>query len=321
MADENDLYQILGVTKDADHEAIRKAYRKLARQNHPDLNPGDDAAEERFKRISRAWDVLSDAAKRRNYDEFGEVSLESGFDADAARKARESFGARFGSGGRPGAGTSGGDFHFGDLDDLFGGVFSGPGGARREVRMRGSDVEAELELDFLEAVRGGEKRLSLRRPNPDGSAATQDITVRIPAGVAENGRLRIPGKGGSGLGGGPAGDLWVTLRVRPHKIFERQGKNLSVDLPITVGEATLGCQVEVPTLDGRATLTIPAGTDSGARLRMRGKGVPDPRGGTPGDLLVRIQIRVPRGLDDETRSAIEALSSFDDPEIRKELFS
>jgi curved DNA-binding protein len=320
MADENDLYKTLGVAKDSDHEAIRKAYRKLARQSHPDLNPGDKAAEERFKRISRAWDVLSDADKRSNYDEFGDVSLATGFDVEAARQARESFGARFGSGAPPGGGASG-DFHFGSIDDLFGGMFAGAGSAGGGIRMRGADVEAELELDFLEAVRGGEKRLSLRRPSLDGAPIAEDVTVRIPVGVDANGRLRIPGKGGHGVGQGPPGDLWVTLRVRPHAQFERQGKNLSLDLPVSVREATLGCQVEVPTLDGRATLTIPAGTDSGSRLRMRGKGVIDPRGGDHGDLIVRIQIRVPRDLDEEARASLEELSRYEDPEIRKELFS
>ena len=321
MGGESDLYRIIGVSKDADHETIRKAYRKLARQNHPDLNPGDEAAEERFKQISRAWDVLSDTEKRRNYDEFGEISLESGFDPEAARKAREAFGARFGSGGRPRGGASAGDFHFGGIDDLFGGMFSGGGPEGREIRMRGADVEAELELDFIEAVRGGEKRLMLRRVDVDGSMGSQDIAVRIPPGVDSGGRLRIPGKGGHGIGGGPSGDLWVTLRVRPHRVFERHGKDLQLDLPISVREAIVGGPVDVPTLDGRATLTIPPGTDGGTRLRLRGKGVGNPSGGPPGDLLVRIRIRVPRGLDDETLASLEALSSYEDPEIRKELFS
>lgn len=321
MSGQEDLYEVLGVPRDADHDTMRKAYRKLARKNHPDLNPGDEAAEERFKAISSAWAVLSDASKRANYDEFGEVSLESGFDADKAREAREAFGAQFGAPhsnapGAPGAG----EFHFGGIDDLLGRMFSREGEEPASFRMRGADLEAGLELDFLDAVRGGEKSLNLSRPGLGGGAATETVTIRIPPGVDESGRLRIPGKGAAGVGGGAAGDLWVTLRVRPHRVFSREGKNIALDLPISVREAILGGQVEVPTLDGRATLTIPAGTDGGTRLRMRGKGVPATRGGPAGDLLVRVRIKVPEKLDDEARAMIESLEAFEDPDIRKEIF-
>jgi curved DNA-binding protein len=317
----SDLYETLGVARDADVDAIRKAYRKLARKYHPDLNPGDKAAEERFKEISRAWEVLEDPARRRNYDEFGAISLEAGFDAEKARQAREAFGSRFGGGARPGEGSFE-EFEFGDLDDLLGRFMGGrPGGRGRDVRLRGSDVEAALELDFLDAVRGGEHRLTLARPTAEGGAASETITVRIPPGVDTGGRLRIPGKGGPGIGGGPPGDLHVELRVRPHRLFAREGRNLTFDLPITVSEAIRGAKVEVPTLDGRATLTIPPGTDSGTRLRLRGKGVPDPRGGAPGDLLARISIRVPRDLDDAAKRALDAVAQLEDRDIRKELFA
>jgi curved DNA-binding protein len=317
----SDLYETLGVARDADVDAIRKAYRKLARKYHPDLNPGDKAAEERFKEISRAWEVLEDPAKRRNYDEFGAISLEAGFDAEKARQAREAFGSRFGGGARPGDGSFE-EFEFGDLDDLLGRFMGGrPGGRGRGVHLRGSDIEAALELDFLDAVRGGEHRLTLARPTAEGGAASETITVRIPPGVDAGGRLRIAGKGGPGIGGGPPGDLHVELRVRPHRLFTREGRNLTFDLPITVSEAIRGAKVEVPTLDGRATLTIPPGTDSGTRLRLRGKGVPDPRGGAPGDLLARIQIRVPRDLDDAAKRALDAVAQLEDRDIRKELFA
>jgi curved DNA-binding protein len=317
----SDLYETLGVARDADVGAIRKAYRKLARKYHPDLNPGDKAAEERFKEISRAWEVLEDPERRRNYDEFGAISLEAGFDAEKARQAREAFGSRFGSGARPGEGSFE-EFEFGDLDDLLGRYMGGrPGGRGRGMRLRGSDIEATLELDFLDAVRGGEHRLTLARPTAEGGAASETITVRIPPGVDTGGRLRIPEKGGPGIGGGPPGDLHVELRVRPHRLFAREGRNLTFDLPITVSEAIRGAKVEVPTLDGRATLTIPPGTDSGTRLRLRGKGVPDPRGGAPGDLFARIQIRVPRDLDDAAKRALDAIERFEDREIRKDLFS
>lgn len=315
MADDKNFYEILGVARDADRDAIRKAYRSLARKHHPDLNPGDAAAEERFKEISRAWEVLGDEESRRNYDEFGEVSLESGFDAARARQARDAFRSRFGAGPQPGGFEQ--DFEFGGLDDLLGRFFAGRGGGEGSgLRLRGADVEASLELDFLEAVRGGEKRLSLAR----GGGAPETITVRIPPGVDTGGRLRIPGKGAPGVGGGPPGDLQVKLRVRPHPVFRREGRNLEFDLPVSVREAIAGAKVEVPTLDGRATLRVPPGTDSGTRLRLRGKGVPDPSGGAPGDLLARVQIRVPRDLDPPAREALERLARFEEADLRKELF-
>ena len=323
MDQETDLYALLGVPRDADREAIQKAYRQLARQFHPDLNPGDENAEERFKQIANAYAVLSDEQKRADYDEFGSVSLEAGFDADEARRMREQFGERFGFPGGPPHGAHEDAFHFGGIDDLLGQMFGGQarrGGPSGPFRMRGADLEAGLELEFVEAVRGTEKRLTLGRPGSDGRVRSETVTVRIPPGVDESGRLRIPGKGAEGEGGGEAGDLWVQLRVRAHPFFGREGRNLTLDLPLHVSEATLGARVEVPTLDGRATLTIPPGTQGGARLRLRGKGVPG-RGGKPdGDLLVRVKIAVPRDLDDEARSAVEKLRAFEDPSLRKELF-
>jgi DnaJ-class molecular chaperone len=324
-SERGDLYATLGVPRDADAKAIKKAYRKLARQFHPDVNPGDEAAEERFKRISEAYAVLGDDEKRRNYDEFGEVSLEGGFDADAARKAREAFGARFGTGGRaegfPGFGGESFSFDFGNLEDLLGGAFGG--GARRRGRgrgMRGDDIQASIELDFLEAARGGEKRLTITRPNPSGAPITETVTVRIPPGVGDGGRIRLPQKGAPGLGGGPAGDLWATIRVRPHPVFRREGRNLHLEVPISIREAIRGAKVEIPTLDGRATLTVPPGSDSGRKLRLRGKGIADPGGGAPGDLLVTVQIRVPRDLSEEVEKRVDELAAFDPPDLREELF-
>jgi DnaJ-class molecular chaperone len=323
-----DLYEILGVPRDADAKAIKKAYRKLARQYHPDVNPGDEAAEERFKGISEAYAVLSDPEKRRNYDEFGEVSLEGGFDADAARRAREAFGARFGTGGRPGGFPGfGGDsfggesfsFDFGNLEDLLGRHFGGHGRGRGRS-MRGDDTQASIELDFLEAARGGEKRLTITRPNPSGAPITETVTVRIPPGVADGGRIRLPQKGSPGLAGGPAGDLWATIRVRPHPVFRREGRNLHLEVPISIREAIRGAKIEIPTLEGRATLTVPPGTDSGRKLRLRGKGIADPGGGPPGDLYVTVQIRVPRDLSEEAKEKVDELAGFDPPDLRKELF-
>jgi curved DNA-binding protein len=328
-SEKRDLYAVLGVARDVDAEALRKAYRKLARRHHPDVNPGDQKAEERFKEISEAYDVLSDSEKRRNYDEFGEVSLQGGFDAEQARRAREAFGARFGS--DPGRGAGGFEFRgnegfeFGDLDDLlgrfgFGGRQSGAGGRGRSGGLRGSDLEASLDLDFLEAAKGGEKRLSIQLAGEDGRPRMQTLNVRIPPGVSDGGRIRLRGKGAPGLGGGPAGDLWARVRVRPHRVFRREGKDLLVDVPVTVVEAIRGAKIEVPTLDGRATVTVPPGTDSGQKLRLRGKGIPDPKGGAAGNLYVVIQVRVPKGLDADADAALDALAEAGPEDPRKELF-
>ena len=318
-----DLYAILGVARDVDAEALRTAYRKLARKYHPDVNPGDKSAEERFKEISRAYDVLSDAEKRRNYDEFGEVSLEAGFDAKRAREAKERFEARFGRGGGAGFEPPGAEsFHFDDLDDLLGRFYRGRGEQGASFRMRGADVAAGLELDFLDALSGGTHSLTLQREGQDGRLTSENLTVRIPPGVRDGGRIRLPGRGGAGLGGGPAGDLWVRLRVRPHPVFSRDGDDLHMRVPISVREAVLGAKIEVPLPDGRATVSVPAGSDSGRKLRLRGKGAPDPETGKPGDLYVTVEIRVPRGLDDAERQRLdELLKPHDDgEELRKGLF-
>ncbi|MCA9504179.1 MAG: J domain-containing protein [Spirochaetaceae bacterium] len=308
-------YEVLGVARDAAPDEIKKVYRRLARETHPDLNPGDAVAETRFKQVSTAYDILSDEKKRRAYDEFGEISLEAGFDADKARAARDQFEARFGS---PDDDAFGEGFAFGGIDDLLRGFGAGRGGrGGPRFAMRGSDVEASMSLGFVEAVRGGEKRLHIARPRADGGVIEEDVTVRIPPGVTDGGRLRIPGKGGEGHGGAPAGDLWIRVRVEPHPVFRVSGRDLEFDLPIRVAEAIAGARVEVPTLDGRATLTIPPGTSSHARLRLRGQGVPAAGGQPAGDLYARIKIVVPKQIDDETRAAIERIEQ-DDP--RKGLF-
>jgi DnaJ-class molecular chaperone len=317
-----DPYEVLGVPRDADEDTIKKAYRKLARKHHPDVNPGDKGAEERFKDVSTAYDVLSDAEKRRAYDEFGEMALEGGFDAEAARRARDSFGTRFGRGGGGAGEYAGEGFAFGDLDEMLGNLFSRRGGARaggERFALRGPDLEAELELELEDAARGGERRFTVSRPTADGGVRNENVTVRIPAGVADGGRIRLPGKGGEGIGGGPPGDLHATIRIRPHRIFRVEGRDLHLDVPVSFREATLGAKVEVPTLDGRATVAIPPGTDSGKRLRLRGKGLPKPGGGAGGDLYATVQIRVPRTLDDDARAHLEALAKSDPPDLRKEL--
>jgi DnaJ-class molecular chaperone len=314
-----DLYAILGVARDADEAAIRKAYRKLARRYHPDVSP-DKASEERFKEITRAYDVLSDTEKRRNYDEFGDISLEAAFDAERARRVREAFASRRGPeafGGFEGEASD--RFPFGGLDDLFSDLFSRRGARDVRRERRGPDLEAELELDFVDAARGGEHRVTIARPMADGSVRQEAVTVRIPPGVSDGGRIRLRGKGAEGRGGAPPGDLFARIRVRPHRFFRREGRDLYLDLPVTVAEATLGAKVEVPTLEGRVTLTIPPGSDSGAKLRLRGKGVRDPSGGAPGDLYVVVQIRVPRGLGPEAARKLRELERFGPPDPRKDL--
>jgi DnaJ-class molecular chaperone len=316
------LYELLGVARDADADTIRKAYRKLARQYHPDVNPGDAAAEERFKEISRAYDVLSDTDKRSQYDEFGEAALEGGFDAEAARRARETFGAHFGRQAGGGPGSFSGDFSFGNLDDLLGGVFHRFGGAppRHARPARGPDLHASITLDFADAARGGEQRVSVGRPSADGSVRHENLTVRVPAGVRDGGRIRLAGKGGE-IAGAPPGDLYLDVRVRPHRIFRRDGRDLLLDVPISFREAALGARVEIPTLEGRATVTIPPGTQGGGRLRLRGKGIPKTSGHAAGDLIVTLQIEVPRELDAQGRRAVEALEALEAPDLRKGLFS
>ena len=309
MARRRDLYEVLGVARGADAEAIRKSYRLLARKFHPDLNQGRRESEERFKEVSEAYAVLSDPEKRALYDEFGAISLGAGFNAETARASR-----RFG-GGR---GMGGDAFGF-SIDDVFGSVFGGRGRGRRgAAAFRGEDLQVTLELEFLEAARGATKQITVTRPDRDGRLQSERVTVRIPPGVDDGGRIRIRGKGPESRSGGPAGDLFASIRIRPSAIFRRDGRDLLLDLPVTVNEATLGARVEIPTLEGTATVTVPPGSDSGRRLRLRGKGIADPKSGTRGDLYVSVQIRVPVGLDPEATAKLRELAAYDPPGIRKE---
>ncbi|MDH3686453.1 MAG: DnaJ domain-containing protein, partial [Myxococcales bacterium] len=287
MAD-RDLYRDLEVSRDIEQDDLRTAYRKLARRFHPDVNAGDDAAEERFKQISYAYDVLSDPEKRKLYDEFGMAGLADGFDPDRARG---------GFGWNPDARHGPGFERFsvdGDLEDLFSGFF---GGQRRNAPRRGSDVESPLDVTFLDAVRGAEVRLQL--------PGDELLRVRIPPGARDGTRVRVAGKGGPGTGSAPRGDLYLRLKVGSHPIFSRDGDDLRMDLPVTVPEAVLGARIEVPTPGGAATMTIPARSKNGQTLRLRGKGA-SRRGGGHGDLYVRLSVELPEGdaegLEDLARS-------------------
>lgn len=299
---ERDYYKILGVDRKASTEDIRKAYRKLARQYHPDINPGNKESEEKFKDISVAQDVLSDPKKRKLYDEFGEAGLASGFDAEQARTYKQ---------WQEQSSRSGGAYEFryedlGDLGDIFGGLFGGRRG--QTGPMKGADVESRLDIDFLDAVRGFRTTLTLQRSGMAGAGET--MTVNVPPGAETGKRIRLRGKGEPGINGGPRGDLYIVPRIKPHPVLTRSGRDLNMDLPITVGEALHGATVEVPTPVGNVKVKVQPGAQSGQRLRVAGKGVPA-HGKTPaGHLYLRIMIHVPTGTVPKNAGAdIEAAYS------------
>jgi len=358
---EKDYYKVLGVAETATDKEIQRAYRKLARQFHPDTNPNNPEAEERFKEISAAYDVVGDPDKRKEYDEL-------------RRLGPMAAGNGFGNGGGFGAGFRVEDLGGFDLGDLFGDVFAGRGrgpangGRARSGAVRGRDLEAELHLDFLQAVNGlttevhvtseatcatcggsgakpgtqpvtctacgGRGQVSetqgffaiaqtcrrcrgrgqvVETPCEDCRGAgvvrkPRQVKVRVPAGVDDGQLIRLPGRGEPGRNGGPPGDLFVVVRVAPHPLFGRDGTNLTLRLPVTYPEAVLGAEIKVPTLDGApVTVRIPPGTRSGRVLRVRGHGVPRPKGGR-GDLLVTVEVDVPSSVDAKERQAVEALA-------------
>ncbi len=274
-----DLYQILNVKRTASHDEIRTAYRKLAKEYHPDRNPGDKASEETFKRISAAFDILGDPEKRRRYD-AGEI--------DASGRDTGGFYGDFSSGNRRNRTSD----NFGDFADIFGDFFGRTGTSTGGgFNMRGMDYRYHLEIDFLEAVNGVKKRVLL----PEGE--TLDITV--PSGVVQGQVLRLKGKGGPGVGRGQAGDALIELKIRPHAFFEREGDDIVLDLPVALYEAVLGAKVEVPTISGRVSLTVPKSASSGQMLRLRGKGVRNAQTGNTGDQLVKLRIVLPQRVDRE----------------------
>jgi curved DNA-binding protein len=309
---ERDYYKILGMGRSASPEEIRKAYRKLARKHHPDINPGNKEAENRFKEISVANDVLSDPEKRKIYDEFGEAGLASGFDPGKARGYRrwQEQSARAGGGAAQ-------QFDMDDLGDLFAGLGGFFGGARsaRSGPMRGADIEAAMDIDFLDAVRGFQTGLTLQRPDGSGALWPETIRVNIPPGAEPGRRIRIPGKGEAGIRGGPAGDLYISPRIHAHPLLTRSGRDLTMELPITVGEAVRGATVEVPTPAGAVKVKIPAGAQSGQRLRVRGKGVPAHGNSPAGDLYLQLMIRVPKG--GASREAVEKIDEAYTEDVRK----
>ncbi|HUC18478.1 MAG TPA: DnaJ C-terminal domain-containing protein [Acetobacteraceae bacterium] len=284
-----DPYTVLGVKRDASQDEIRKAYRKLAKKLHPDLNPGNKDAEERFKEVSSAYDLLGDAEKRARFD-HGEI------DATGAETPRQNYYRDFAEAGpQSGAGryeSHAGFADFAENDDVFAELFgrraAGTGAAN--IRMRGADLPFHLHVDFLDAVNGATRRLSL----PDGSS----LDVTIPPGIRDGQLLRLKGKGRPGLGGGPPGDALIEIEVLPHPTFRRESDDIHLDLPISVTEAVLGGRVDVPTPTGPVTMTIPKGSNSGSILRIRGKGVAR-KDGSRGDEYVTLSVRLPKTPDPE----------------------
>ena len=276
----SDYYSILGVSRSASADEIRKAYKKIAKESHPDAKPGDKAAAERFKQAAEAYEVLGDEQNRKKYDQFGEHWKH----ADQMGAGARGGGARSGGGG--------GQYDF-DPSDLFGGgfdlgdLFGGRG--RKQRAARGSDLQTEIQVPFSVAALGGSHDLTL------ATGSTQEsLTVKIPAGMKDGGVVRLRGQGQAGHNGGPAGDLLVTIRVAPHPHFKRDQDDLIVEVPVTFTEAALGAKVDVPTLsEGLVTLKIPAGSSSGTRLRMKGKGIVNPKTKVFGDQYVVVKIISP----------------------------
>jgi molecular chaperone DnaJ len=355
-------YEILGVPKTASDDEVKKAYRKLARQYHPDRNPDDSAAEERFKEVQTAYDLLSDPEKRRAYDTFGAA------------------GAR-GAAGSPGyGGVQFEEFSFGDLGDLLGGMF---GGSRRTARqpVRGDDLEARVRISFEDSLEGAQVRVPVEsetvcsachgtgaepgtspivcpecggrgvvseaqglfafsQPCPrchgNGSIVespcrrchgsgrergTRRFNVKIPAGAKTGTRIRLKGKGTPGSDGGPPGDLFVVVDVEPSPLFQRRGSDLVLDVPVTFAEAALGASVQIPTPDGPVSLKVPAGTESGKLLRVKGRGAPRLKGNGRGDLLARLKVTVPTKLSKAEREALESYDKVSRENPRERAFA
>ncbi len=361
MARTSNLYEVLGVAKNASQDEIKKAYRRLARRYHPDRNPEDASAEERFKEVQAAYDVLSDPEKRKQYDAFGSAN---------GRVGPGGFGWTFAEG-----------VDLGDLGDLLGGLFGGGAraGARQPRGQRGNDVEVQVSLSFEDSLKGVETKIpvalevvchecggsgakpgtapkvcaqcggrgvtaesqgffALSQPCPrcrgNGTIVeqpcpscggggrerrTKRYTVKIPSGVKDGTRIRLAAKGEAGWGGAPAGDLYVVTRVAPSRLYRRRGESdLEIDVPVTYAEAALGATVEVPTPDGPVSLKVPAGSEDGKLLRIRGRGAPTLKGSGRGDLIARVHVTVPKKLTKKEREAIEELGrvSRENPRAR-----
>jgi curved DNA-binding protein len=311
-----DYYQVLGVEKKASADEIKKAYRKLAVKWHPDKNPGNKSAEEKFKKISEAYAVLSDPNKRAQYDQFGSADqyrqqysqedIFRGFDLDEILRSFGFGGAR--GGGRTTFRTGGGrsaEGGFQDFSDPFSGLFGSMGGGQHgHMQQKGQDAEYNLSITLEESVLGADKKISFQMEN-----RVQDISVRIPPGISSGKKLRLPGKGLASAHGGPNGDLYLNINVMPHPIFARDGNDLYVEKTIKFSQAALGTSIDVPTLDGTSKrLKIAPGTQNNTKIRMKGYGVPGLKGAAKGDQYVRINVEVPRRLTEKQAKLIEQLA-------------
>ena len=299
-----DYYDILGVARGSSGEEISKAFKKLAKKYHPDVNPGDKKSEDRFKELSQAYDVLSDPKKRKQYDAVGSMGFD-GFPGGGGYTRAYTYNPFEEGGGRWQGGSD-----MGDLGDIFSELFTHAGVKRGQTRRRGPidfdfgqpgsargrDLHFSIELDFLEAVTGAEKTVRL----PNGVS----FKFKVPAGVTNGQKIRLAGKGEPGLHGGEPGDLYIEAHVKPHPFFRRDGDDIVLDLPITLSEALEGAKVDVPTVDGRVTVKIPAGSQSGQKLRLKGKGVLSPKSKTRGDQYIVLQAMIPENLDTKTKEEL-----------------
>ena len=348
-----DFYKTLGVARDADEKAIKSAYRKLAREFHPDVNPNNPNAEAKFKEISEAFQVLSDADKRKLYDQWGEdfdkippgytggpgPSAGGGFGGypgggrgsypgggsgfgggidmeELLRQAQQAQAARGGSGQ---GGGFGGQSAGGDAGNLFSELFGNfRGGGAKRGPQKGGDVEQPVEISFAESVRGTQRRLNLVIRSEDGREEKRDVTVKIPAGVSSGTRVKVSGKGASSASGGPNGDMFLNVQVRADPFWKRDGNNLKIEVPVSFAEAAVGAQIPVPTLEGTVTLKIPAGTQSGQTFRLSGRGIA-PKNGKAGDELVTVKVAVPRDLSERETQLIEELAALRPDDARANL--
>ncbi|MGH9666776.1 MAG: molecular chaperone DnaJ [Bryobacteraceae bacterium] len=385
MAQAADYYGLLGVAREAGEEEIRKAYRRLARKYHPDLNPGDKGAEERFKKVQEAYEILSDAKKRQMFDQYGFYS-ENGVPGGGAEAHQQGPGMGFGGfdfsdymsqagGGRTRPAGSAGS---GNFRDIFSQWF-GREKAETPEPEKGADLEYGLSIDFWQAIKGTQVKLNINRqdtcptchgtgsaggqvavcPQCNGSGqvtqqagamkfsltcprcngtgrlkntcptchgdgrvtAAETVEVRIPPGAQNGSRLRVQAKGNAGVMGGPAGDLYITLRTEPHPFFRRNADDIEITVPVRVDEAALGAKIEVPTIDGRALLKIPQGTKNGQKFRLRDKGVQNSRKGTRGDEIVEVVVEVPKAQDERTRELLRELGKLHPEDPRHEIWS
>ena len=357
---ERDLYEVLGVSRSATADELKSAFRKAARKYHPDVNPGNKGAEEKFKEVSAAFDILGNEEKRKMYDEFGPEAAKLGFDPakakayrEYARQAQSGRGAGFGgAGGFGGFGGAGGEVPF-DLSDIFGDIFGSAGGgvgnrgARRRrgrsepTAARGEDIEAELSIDLAESVRGGERQLAVERPEVcktckgtgfkkagevcptcHGSGTVPGKTtlvVTIPKGAVTGTVVRLGGQGGAGTRSGPPGDLLLSINLRAHPWVRVEGRDLLFDLPVTVGEALRGAEVQLPTFEGDVKLRIPASSPSGRKLRLKERGLPDLKSGGRGDLYAVVQVMVPTAKGKDAERLAEEIDGLYTGEVRANL--